>query len=95
MSRWSATFRRVAVREGLTVVVGRAIRSATASAGRGAGQLPRPEEVVDGIARDAAQELAGFLDRVQGTVLHRHGSLGAFEVSHTVELLAVHASFDG
>jgi len=93
MARWSATFRRVAVREGLTVVVGRAIRSATASAGRGAGQLPRPETVVDGIARDAAQELAGFLDRVQGTVLH--GSLVALERSQTVELLAASPNFGG
>ena len=93
MSRWSATSRRVGVREGLTMVVGRAIRSATASAGRGAGQLPRPETVVDGIARDAAQELAGFLDRVQGTVLH--GSLVALERSQTVELLAASPNFGG
>ena len=39
--------------------------------------LPGPQEVADGIARNAAQQLAGFLDRVQRAVLH--GSLGAFE----------------
>jgi hypothetical protein len=61
--------------------------------GRGAGKPPHAQEVVDRVARDAAQQLAGFLDRVQRVVLH--GSLGAFEGSQNVELLGGLPSFDG
>lgn len=63
----------------------------SAAANGNACQLPGPQQVIDGIARDAAQELSGFLDRVQGTVLH--GSLVALERSEAVEIIGRSAQF--